>query len=62
MIFNDEDLDLLADCIKHRIFDYERTSYSLHASSDEKIEARKELKKINNLQVKVLNITEKELI
>ena len=52
MIFNDEDLDLLA----------ERTSYSLHASTDEKIEARKELKKINNLQVKVLNITEKELI
>ena len=45
MIFNEEDLDLLADCIKHRIFDYERTSYSLHASSDEKIEARKELKK-----------------
>jgi hypothetical protein len=50
MTFNEEDLELLADCLKYRIFEYERISYSLNASPDEKIEARKELKKINNLK------------
>jgi len=62
MIFNEEDLDLLEKCLKHCILDYERTSYSLYVSQDEKIEARKKVQKINNLQFKVLNIAEKELI
>jgi|TARA_R110002110_G_scaffold56680_2_gene160769 hypothetical protein len=62
MIFNEEDVALLEKCLKHCILDYERTSYSLYASPDEKIEARKKVQKINTLQFKVLNITENKLI
>ena len=62
MIFNKEDLVLLEKCLKQCILDYERTSYSLYASPEEKSEARKKVQQINNLQFKVLNMPEKELI
>ena len=62
MIFNKEELTLLETCLKQCILDYERTSYSLYASPEEKSEARKKVQKINNLQFKLLNTPEKELI
>ena len=43
MIFNKEELTLLETCLKQCILDYERTSYSLYASPEEKREARKKV-------------------